>query len=269
MQFLNVKLKKIDCAAYRKNHATEADCSTLITEDTTVLVDDKPIIVYLANLQHRTDELFNALTKIKYETSTRTNGLVTSSKIFGYAPKNEIRNLSCRAASIAFQQPQESAVLKKFASIASAEYHKTNEQLAKKHIEMTDNNVKPNYRMNDSMFTSGIVNHNNPLKYHFDSGNYIGVWSAMFALKKDVGGGHLACPEIDIAFECRNGSLTMFDGQSILHGVTPIVKKTPEAVRFTVVYYSLKKMWSCESPEQEIELMRNKRTNIEKGRRKK
>jgi len=55
----------------------------------------------------------------------------------------------------------------------------------------------------------------------------------------------------------------LFDGQSILHGVTPITKTSEDAVRFTVVYYSLKQMWSCESPGDEIQRMRMKRAEIE------
>ena len=266
MQFLNAQLKSLDCKELRKHHAKEGDCSILVKEDTTVLLNGKPIVVYVANLPKATDELFDALIKIKYEANTRTNGLVTSSKIFGYAPRNAIRQRACRAAAIAYQHPRESDVLKDFAKVASDQYHATNEQLATRHMALTEQNVKPSYRMAGSMFTSGIVNHNNPLKYHFDSGNYVGVWSAMFAFKRDVDGGRLACPEIDIAFECANRSLTMFDGQSILHGVTPIIKKRPDSVRYTVVYYSLKQMWSCESNQNEIERMREMRMKIENSR---
>lgn len=268
MQFLNAKLRKIDCKEYRNHHAKESDCSKLIDTDTTVMVDGVPAIVYIANLPAKTHQLFEALTKIKYETNTRTSGLITSSRIFGYAPRNEIRRKACRAVSLAHLQPNENEILKIFAKIAAEQYHKTNSELAKRHALLTEEKVKPNYRMNGSMFTSGIVNHNNPLKYHFDSGNYVGVWSAMFAFKRDVEGGHLACPELDLAFKCGNGSLTMFDGQSILHGVTPIVKKKPNAVRYTVVYYSLKAMWSCETPHNEIERMRQKRMEIERSRMK-
>lgn len=269
MQFLNVKPKTIDLAAFRKEHAQEKDCKTLIEDDTTILVNGKPAVVYISKLPSNTDELFSALTEIRYDTSTRTNGLVTSSRIFGYAPRNAIRNLACRAAGIANDQPKQSTILKKFAGVAAQQYFRVNQELAERHMEMTKQKVKPNYRMVDSMFTSGIVNHNNPLKYHFDSGNYIGVWSAMFAFKRDVTGGHLACPELDMAFKCSSGSLTLFDGQSILHGVTPIMRHKPDAVRYTVVYYSLKQMWSCESPQDEIELIREKRMKIERARLKK
>jgi len=269
MQFLNAQLKSLDCKELRKHHAKESDCEIVVTQNTTVLLNDKPIVVYIANLPKATDALFDALTKIKYDINTRTSGMVTSSKIFGYAPRNAIRQLSCRAAAIAYQHPAESNILKKFAAIAAEQYRATNAELAEKHNRLTDEKVKPEYRMAGSMFTSGIVNHNNPLKYHFDAGNYPGVWSAMFAFKRHVDGGRLACPEIGMAFECANGSLTMFDGQSILHGVTPIIKKTPEAVRYTVVYYSLKQMWSCESNQGEIERMREMRMKIENSRLKK
>lgn len=266
MQFLNAQLKKIDCKEFRKHHAKEGDCSVVVNQDTTVFLNGKPIVVYIANLPKATDELFDALTKIKYDSSTRTSGLVTASKIFGYAPRNAIRNLACRAAGIALQHPKESDVLKKFAQVAAEQYEATNKQLAIQHSEMTKERVRPEYSMAGSMFTSGIVNHNNPLKYHFDSGNYVGVWSAMFAFKRGIEGGKLACPEIDMTFECANGSLTMFDGQSILHGVTPIIKKRPDSVRYTVVYYSLKQMWSCESNQNEIERMREMRMKIENSR---
>jgi hypothetical protein len=267
MQFLNAQLKKLDCKELQNHHAKESDCQIVVNQNTTVLLNGKPIVVYIANLPKSTDSLFDALTRIKYDTNTRTSGMVTSSKIFGYAPRNAIRQLSCRAASIAAHQPKESDILKQFASVAAEQYHATNSELAQRHARITEEKVKPGYRMAGSMFTSGIVNHNNPLKYHFDTGNYLGVWSAMFAFKRDIDGGRLACPELGIAFECADKSLTMFDGQSILHGVTPIIKKRPEAVRYTVVYYSLKQMWSCESNEEEIEKLRAMRTKIEISRK--
>lgn len=268
MQFLNAKPRKINIKEYRDRSAQEADCSILIDRDTTILVDGVPVCVYIEKVPAETRELFDCLTRIKYDTTTRTSGLVTSSKIFGYAPRNAIRNLPCRATGLASTQPRENEILKRFAAIAADLYCKTNKDLAEKHFKMTREKVLKNYQMDGSMFTSGIVNHNNPLKYHFDSGNYVGVWSAMFAFKRDVEGGYLSFPEFDIALKTSSCSLSMFDGQSILHGVTPIRKMKPNAVRYTIVYYSLKNMWSCETPQGEIERMRNKRLEIELSRKK-
>ena len=268
MQYLNVNKRTIDLKEFRHRSAAESDCSTLVDEDTTMLLDGKPSLVYIANVAKDARLLFDSLKQIKYSINNRTSGIITSSRIFGYSPRNGMRNSPCRSASIALEFPVQSQILKRFAKVAADYYNKTNQELAELHQKLTDEKVLPIYKIDGSMFTSGIVNHNNPLKYHFDSGNYKGVWSAMFAFKRDIEGGYLACPEFDTAFKCSNQSLLMFDGQSILHGVTPINKLKPDAVRYTVVYYSLKAMWNCESPSNEIERMRSTRQVIELSRKK-
>ena len=116
------------------------------------------------------------------------------------------------------------------------------------------------------MFTSGIINDNNPLLYHFDAGNYKGVYLAMFGFKKGIEGGFLSVPEIDLRFKIGNKSLTLFDGQGLIHGVTPIKKTHPDAKRYTIVYYSLQQMWNCKTPGTELEILRERRTSLERRR---
>jgi hypothetical protein len=72
------------------------------------------------------------------------------------------------------------------------------------------------------------------------------------AFKKGVEGGRLCCPEFGIKFEIEDNTLLVFDGQSILHGVTPIKKLHPDAYRYTIVYYSLQQMWRCDTVNEEI-----------------
>ena len=84
-----------------------------------------------------------------------------------------------------------------------------------------------------------------------------------FAFKKDIEGGHLCVPEIGLKFKTGDGSLILFDGQGLMHGVTSIKKTSVEAKRFSVVYYSLKNMWACDPYEDEIENLREGRTNLE------
>jgi hypothetical protein len=263
IRFLPVNFKELDIKELRNRGAKAEDFKTLIDEDTVVTHNGKIIIVYIKRVDEDMSPMVEALNNIKYSTSSRTNGLITTSRIFGYAPRNLLRNHPCRAVSLASEQPDEHSVVKKYADVASKYYRLHNPELAEKHLAMTDENVKDNYRIGSSMFTSGIVNHNNPLRYHFDAGNYKEVWSAMFAFKKNIEGGFLSMPELDIGFKCSDSSLLLFDGQSILHGVTPITKTSEDAVRYTVVYYSLKQMWSCESPGDEIQRMRMKRAEIE------
>jgi hypothetical protein len=110
------------------------------------------------------------------------------------------------------------------------------------------------------------VNKNNQLKYHFDSGNFKGVLSNMVVLKKDVAGGYLIIPELDIALEVADNTLTIFNGQEILHGVSTIEYENDHAYRYSVVYYSLEQMWKCEPINDEIARIRKVKTQREKNR---
>jgi hypothetical protein len=48
-----------------------------------------------------------------------------------------------------------------------------------------------------------------------------------------------------------------------LHGVTPIKKLKQSATRFTVVFYSLKQLWNCETNVDEISRLRARRAEYE------
>lgn len=88
----------------------------------------------------------------------------------------------------------------------------------------------------------------------------------MIVFKDDVEGGYLSVPEYDIGFELKNNSILLFDGQSILHGVTPIYFKSQNGHRFSIVYYSLKQMWKCLEITEEIAWARKRKTEREKLR---
>ena len=266
MKSINVKRREIDVKQFRFRRAEEKDFSTLVDEDALVYIDGKLSIIYIAAVPEDLTSFYRALETIRYDKSTRTSGLVTTSRIFGYAPRNVIRNAPCRASGLAGDSPEQHKAIMRSARIAAKYYRKYNPELAALHQQLTDEKVLGNYRMEDTMFTSGIINDNNPLLYHFDAGNYKGVYSAMFGFKKGIEGGYLACPEIDLGFKIGNKSLTMFDGQGLLHGVTPISKTHKDAKRYTIVYYSLQQMWNCQTPGTELEILRERRTTYERRR---
>ena len=70
----------------------------------------------------------------------------------------------------------------------------------KSHNEQLTDKVIDEYRIEGTPFTSGIINKNNPLKYHFDSGNFKGVYSCMITVKHDTSGGNLSMPEYELGF---------------------------------------------------------------------
>lgn len=268
-RLIRARVRDINPKDYKFRSASPDDCSELIDEDCIVMVDDRIVLVYIRKVEEDVSGFVSALGRVNYSKNYRSNGMLTTSRIFGYAPRNTVRNHPCRAAGLAAEQPDESSIVQRFAEVAKKYYERHNPELASIHMDMTETNVRPEYRIGSTMFTSGIINHNNPLKYHFDAGNYKNVWSAMFAFKKNIEGGYLALPELDICLKCTEGSLTLFDGQSYIHGVTPIRRLSEDAVRYTVVFYSLQQMWNCEMPKDEISIIRQKRSEVEAKKRNK
>lgn len=256
MKILEITPKDVDFSAFKKRRALEVDCSQLIDEDCLITVGGVPKILY-KKIEADTAPIRWAVKTIKYGTSTRTAGLKTTSAIFGFSPRNVLRKDFCSATSMAKNFPKQHFVICDFSRQLTKLYEKYFPETLKRHYEIADKKVKPEWKMEGTPFTSGIVNKNNPLKYHHDSGNFKNVLSNMLVLKRGVQGGRLACPEFDIKFECADNHVVIFDGAQILHGVTPINKPEGEdTYRYTAVYYSLEQMWKCDSVNEEVKRIR-------------
>lgn len=250
-QILHVRRRRIDLMAYRQRQAAEADFATLLTEPT-LLYDEGVRAVTLAYLavEEDTTALVAALRRVEIQRQTRTGGMPSLSRTFGYHPANRRRNNFCGPASLASEDAEAHAVIAGFAPAIARAYESVNPALAARHTRLA-RGVRTDWLLEGTAFTSGIVNRDSALPYHFDTGNFAGVWSAMLGFKHDVRGGYLALPEYDVGLEIGDRTLTLFDGQGLLHGVTPFAKTSPHGYRFTVVYYSLDKMWLCLPPGEE------------------
>lgn len=262
MQILEVQRKPIDLAEFVKRTALESDFSRVIKEDTCVVLDGEPIILY-TRLDWDFQKLLATLQRIQYQQSERTGGLKTVSRVFGYQPRVALRRDYCTATSLAYEDQDANATVCEFGKKIEAVYEQFFPRKHLVHRSLAHEKILPEWRVSDTCFTSGIINKNNPLKYHFDAGNFDDVCSCMLGFKRDIGGGYLAFPEFDFALEIADKSLSIFDGQSILHGVTPIRRASPSAYRYTLVYYTLKGMWNCEPLSKELARIRAKRTERE------
>jgi hypothetical protein len=267
MQTLVLEKKKLNLREFVQRRANENDCPTLL-KDEFRLVDKesgKVVCLYVKPAEDAAalDEMFDCCTKVKYQETFRTSGLKTTSRIFGYNPRNAIRKDFCSITSFATEQPAQHSKIMSGGAIAAKHYALHNPELYADHLKTTKERVVEDYRHADVPFTSGIINDNNPLCYHFDSGNFKEVWSAMIVLKRDIGGGYLSMPEYGVMCEVRDKTIFYFDGQNILHGVTPITKVKPAARRFSIVYYSLRAMWNCAPLREEIARARMRREQVE------
>jgi hypothetical protein len=264
-----LQLDKVDFQLKQFDVPSEDHFKTLIKESTIIKdTNGQTQIAYVENA-HDLSLLFSSLKTIRYEETGRTNGLPTISRVFGYQPRIAIRRDFCTATKLNSESPDTFDLLKQAAMVASNHYKETNPGLHEVHMEMMEK-ILPNWRISEgeqkTPFTSGIINKNNQLRYHYDSGNFKNVWSAMFVMKGNVDGGYISIPEYNIGFELANNSLFLFDGQSILHGVTPIKMNSMESYRISVVYYSLAGMWKCLEPKEELARIRKVKTLREEKR---
>lgn len=265
MKTLSAQKIDLDLEDYKMRSAQELDYHTLITEDTLVYEGDTLMIAYV-ELDLDCSPIVEALQRIKYEKDYRTAGLPTTSRTFGFSPRISFRRDYCTASKLAKDSPKDHAVITDYAAQVATYYRNLNPELYEKHLHDTDAHVIGDYRVKDSPFTSGIINKNNPLKYHFDRGNFKDVWSCMLVFKQDIGGGYLSVPQYGLGFELKHNSLFMFDGQGLLHGVTPIQRRTAQAFRYSIVYYSLRQMWNCLPITDELLRIQKKRIEREEKR---
>jgi len=262
------KRAKIDLREFITRSAFESDYSTLITEDTALYEGGKLTLLYITPKESFA-KLRKACDSIKFNLNNRQAGMSTTSRVFGFEPRKPMRVKDyCSVTALAHESPKVHSVLMESGEVAAKYYSEHNPDLFRYHTDLSKEKLEDDYQIDGMPFTSGIVNKNNPLKYHFDTGNYRSVWQALIALKDGIKGGHLAMPEFDLALELKDGTVSFFDGQGILHGVTPIRRMRPDATRYTVVYYSLLQMWTCEPVTDEVLRAREARSQREKFGRK-
>lgn len=268
MRYVEVERRELELTDFINRAPAEDDCDLVVDDDTTLVADGVPLVVYRTNMgdPEETDRIAAGLMGLKYDHTVRVKKLITQSRTIGYQPRSTIRRDFCTSAKLATEAPELHGLLCAYAGRAVAEYQERNPELLAKHLGVVNQRVLPEYVIPGTPFTSGIVNKNNPLFYHFDGGNDHDVWSAMFCFRSKTTGGMLAVPEFNLKFAIADRSLLMFDGQKLLHGVTPIIGEGRGAYRFTVVYYSRREMWNCLPLDAEVARIRQARTNRERKR---
>jgi len=263
------KFTKEEIKQYKKRRAKEDDCSVLINEECEIYNKDtgEKIIVMkkIPNLDKK--KLKNYLVKTKFATTNRTWWILSTSRIFGYSPRIKMRNDYCTATALARDYPECHEYIVSLAEDINEIYKETLWEQREFHNQQTEK-VLPEYRLQWSVFTSWIINKNNPLAYHHDAWNFSDVFSNMITLKEWIEGGRLFMPELDVKIDLVNGSVIMFDWQKILHWVSPIRKIHTKAYRYTIVFYSLKQMWQCLSYEEEKKRARSSKTDMYMKRKK-
>lgn len=216
-------------------------------------------------LEHPHD-LIETVKETQYSKDYRTSGMKTHSRIFGFRPREPLRKDFCSVTSLARAQPQVHGTYCRYAEVVEDFYKEKAPAIHAHHREIVEENILPQWRIGDTLFTSGIVNKNNPLNYHKDNGNYAETWNGMITLANDVAGGMLVIPELRVAVEFKRPAVIIFNARDTWHGVTPIRPMNPRGYRYTIVYYTLKGMANCGTKKEELNRIRKIKTERENRR---
>lgn len=267
MQEIKLKKRDINHKEFVMRSALDTDYDQLIEGDVIAIdADTKQIIFVQKTLDFDDRQILWALDNTRYDINQRSRGLKTQSRIFGYAPRITYRKDFCSSTSMAIEHKRQHAIVCQYGQRISEIYSKFTPAAYKQHHEIMKAKILDEWAIRNTPFTSGIINKNNPLKYHFDSGNFKGVYSCMAVFKKHIRGGYLSLPEYGVGVNLPHNSVFMFDGQSVLHGVTPITKTSPDAVRYSIVYYSLQQIWNCLPLTDEVARIRKQKSDREHNR---
>ncbi|MFD7157945.1 hypothetical protein ACFV9C_25310 [Kribbella sp. NPDC059898] len=182
---------------------------------------------------------------------------------FGYRPRKPMmRNEGCVLSSFGRDNPAAHAYLAHYADVLARQLGGVFPEIEIMGRDVIQQ-VLPDWRLSDdSLWTSGVINKESSLPYHRD-GNNFDAWSVMPVVRRGVRGGHLHVPEYDMVVPCRDGYSVMFFGKKLVHGVTPMVKTTPDAYRISVVYYALRGLKDCHTFAEETARAAVKRTERE------
>jgi hypothetical protein len=271
MKKVELTKNKVNLNNYIKKVASEKDCANIIDYDCLIYIDGIPKVAYLTIPNELTKYVRQSCLNVKLNHVERlSDGLITSGKnrVFGYRPARQMSQFAstCSTAGMAKDFPLEHSALCSFSKVAKEYYEKIFPTQYSNNLKVVEEKILKEWTLEDTVFTSGIINKDSVLQYHFDIGHVSKALSVMLTLKKELKGGNLSIPEIDTLLKLNDNTLLIFDGQELLHGVTPIVKKSEKSYRFTIVYYSLIQMWKCLTIDEEIIKARKKRFQKEHKR---
>ncbi len=114
-----------------------------------------------------------------------------------------------------------------------------------------------------SVYTQGVLNDANVLGYHYDRDNVPNGFSAMVYFKQRISGGNLLLPQLQAKLVCEDETYVLFDGQSLIHAVTPILKKDPtHSYRYSFVFYARQSMIGLGSFDEELKKTKKKEMEL-------
>jgi len=243
----------------------EGDWDTIVDYDADVYCGDELICVFRKAEPKKVAYLLDAVRRVKFNDLKRMGAqhMASRSKVFGFSPRVPLRRNYCSKCAFAREDPELNERLSKWANVSDDFLR---EHCPAKHAWFTDYaaQIRPEWRINDTVFTSGYINDTCSLTYHVDKSELPKAWNVVTVMKHGVKGGMTVLPEYRVALNAEGPVMFGFSAPADVHGVTPITKISKDAYRYSVVFYTMKEMVKCGSLEEELDRIREWSTSAEK-----
>jgi len=239
-----------------RSHAPAPPAGAYILDRDTAIVDadtGEIAVVYAVCAQSLANKLAASLRNVhwmdQYSTpssAARLSGMAVVHNTFGYAPPAPLRRKwGCSRSQFNDRYPLAMERLAEFCRVSEHVFRTQAPDAYTDTAQAVTSIISSPWRIAGTPWTSGIINATAALPYHRDRGNVAKSWSAMIGCRKHVDGGLLHLVDYDVYLPIANGSITIFDGHSITHGVTPLNVLHPKGYRFTAVTYAKQMMSHC------------------------
>lgn len=269
MNFLEIKRQPEPKQLIGKR-VQESDCTNEVRAPVSIYIDGKLALVY-GKLSRDYSSVVGILRATKFSSNRRLTQYLnkkdlevisTVDRNFGFNPPNAVFNNAAGPCTFNREHPTWFAHLAGLGEELQETYEKFHPEQFETHRRYVDLNIRPEWRMGKTIFTQGVMNDANALGYHFDRDNIVGGWSAMAYFTQRCTGGNLIIPSLGIKLMCESDTFMLFDGENLIHGVTPIRLPTSLSYRYSIVYYTRESMAGLGSMGDELE--RTRRSELQK-----
>lgn len=187
------------------------------------------------------DQVFSNVT-----TTARLSGMAVTHRTFGYQPPVPMRRrYGCSTSQFNARYPKATSQLSQFCRVAEHVLRTYASEVHDDTARRVRDVISPAWLIAGTPWSSGIINQTVALPYHTDKSNIPGSWSAMLVCRRHVEGGLLHLADYDTWLAVPHGSITVFDGQSVVHGVSPMRMDHPGGFRYSTVVYAKAAMKKC------------------------
>lgn len=249
----------INFADYKGKVPTTKDYDRVINFDCQIYVKDKLVCTYKQTSPEVKKILAYASANSTAKKSSRTQGTVTNSTVFGSLPRVAVREDYCRFSADTKKDPQMFAQLSKAAQELWALYQTDYPEMSQC-FAAEAGQIDNDWMKTGTPFSTININKNFAIKYHVDAGNVATVYSNVLISKKLAEGGYFVMPEYRLALAQDDGWMAIVDGVNVVHGVTPITYLGKGSWRNSFVFYTLSNLKHCECKTKELSRMKIKAT---------